>query len=132
MTNVETMEVPREAQANEHKAQADQVERKAEERFEKLLNGPRMNSFGARQMQLALEMFIKENPEEELDHKKANEVILAWSDATRPGPGYSKKWREMVDDNPKFNEHKRLQGNYANVTLDDFLKFVKTGEFPKE
>ena len=96
-----------------------------DKRVREILDGPPLNDYTKRQMQLAVEKFIALQPDVRLDSKTLDDVMLAWSD-TGSLEHYSEIWNKFVK-HPGFKAHNRFQGSYANVTLEDLEAFGEKG-----
>ncbi len=82
-------------------------------RVQKILDAPPSSNYMIRQMQLAVEKCIKENPEHPLDHEAVEQAGLAWANSDD-----SKKFSAIAH-HSDFKSHPKFQGNVANVTLED-------------
>ena len=91
-----------------------------------LIKGPPVNNYMTRQIQLAVEKFYDKNSGKKLDKSKRDLIMGKWHESD-----LSKKWKELVFD-PRFKTHKKFQGSYANVTLEDLEIFTATGNLPAE
>ncbi|PIQ68665.1 MAG: hypothetical protein COV91_03020 [Candidatus Taylorbacteria bacterium CG11_big_fil_rev_8_21_14_0_20_46_11] len=86
-----------------------------------LLDGPPSNNYVTRQIQLIIEKFVVEYPEDILDNKKLNELGLQWAESP-----LSNAFNKITED-PRFKSHPRFSGNVANITLENVQAYVKTG-----
>ncbi|MFA6553974.1 MAG: hypothetical protein WCS89_00500 [Candidatus Paceibacterota bacterium] len=91
----------------------------------KLLDGPPSSNYNLRQMQLAVEKFVTEHPEETLDHDRLESITFEWANNSK----WSKAFSDIVH-NPAFQTHPRFQGNIKNITLEDVHHQIETGEMP--
>jgi len=95
------------------------------EKMRNLLDGPPSDNYMLRQIQLAVEKFSHEHPNDTLDKKLLDDVGMAWADSD-----YSKAWNKLVK-HADFNAHPRFQGRFANVTLEDLEYFIKNDRLPE-
>lgn len=93
-------------------------------RVQKILDAPPSSNYMIRQMQLAVEKCIKENPEHPLDHDAVEQAGLAWADSDE-----SKKFSAIAH-HPEFKTHPKFNGDVAKITLDDMEKPIDE-LFPK-
>lgn len=88
--------------------------------------GAPVNGYVERQIQFSVEWYIRKNPSEDISwtERKLDLVMEAWSDSI-----YSKVIGE-IKTSPEFKTHARIQGNYANLTLDDLDYFSENQKLP--
>jgi len=98
----------------------------SEQKLAKPLDAAMLKKSNLHQMRLAEEMFTRNHPGVQIDHDKHNEIMTDWGMS-----GYSEKWREIIND-PGFNKHPRIRGDFDKVTLDDLDYFRLKGELPEE
>ena len=91
------------------------ADKKVEDSFTKLLDGPRSDMFNLRQIQLAAEYFVKSFPGRLITSKDRNEIMNKWG-----ADGYSGKLRRFIEQ-AAFKEDPRFGGHFANITLEDLL-----------
>jgi hypothetical protein len=72
-----------------------------------------------KQLRLAFLLYIKESQEDTQPTK--NEIMEYWIDE-----GYSTSYRVLEQD-PLFKEHERLQGDFKNITVEDVAQYKKDG-----
>lgn len=94
------------------------------EEYAELLDGPPINNYLKRQVQLAVEKFGVEHPNDTLDKLTLNDVMMSWGDKDS-SPCYSRAWSNFVH-HPEFKKHERFGGDYSKVTLEDLESFIKT------
>jgi len=93
------------------------------EKYARILDGPPINDYTLRQVQLAVERFGLEHPSDTLDKNTLEDTIMAWSDVNSP-THYSELWNKFVK-HPDFTEHPRFHGDYSRVTLKELELFKK-------
>ena len=91
----------------------------------RILDGPPSNNYNRRQMQLAVEGFILEQPETILNREKLNEVMTGWADSD-----LSKGFGGIAHD-AAFETHPRFRGNISKITLEDVRHFKENGTIPE-
>jgi len=95
-------------------------------RVSDILDGPPSDNYMKRQMQLAVEMSIEDDPDAILDHNALDLLMIDWANSDM-----SKGFSDVKKD-PGFDVHPRLQGRTANITLDDVRYHLKNGGLPEE
>jgi len=102
------------------------VDESVDSAVREILDGPPINDYVKRQIQLAVERFGLEHPSDTLDRKTLNDVFMAWADLKSP-THYSDTWSEFVK-HPDFKkESGRFNGDYSKVTLKDLETFKAGG-----
>jgi len=96
-----------------------------DKRIRDILDSPPLNDYVRRQMQLAVERFGLEHPNDTIDHETLEQLMMAWSDKESPSH-YSEAWKNLAY-HPDFEKHPRFQGDYSKVTLEDLEAFIKNG-----
>ena len=89
-----------------------------EAKLNAIIDGPPINNYMKRQIQLAIEHFRRDNPGEMIDSHKRNKIMDEWHEGT-----YSPGWRKLVQ-HADFKNHPRFQGDMAKVTLEDLETFL--------
>jgi hypothetical protein len=71
------------------------------------------------QFRLAYLLYVEENLDETLISK--NKIMDYWVDE-----GYSSAYR-LLEQDPLFKDHPRLQGDFQNITIQDVIQYKKDG-----
>ena len=91
--------------------------------------GEPVSDRNSRQIQLAVEMYLEENPWDKrfLSNDQIEGILMKWAGSENSN---SKVFGELCK-KPTFKNHPRIAGDYANITVADFEYFKETGELPE-
>ena len=91
-----------------------------------LVQGPPVNQYMLRQIQLATEKYQRDHPEDVLfaDPEVRNKIMEEWA-SSKYSPAF-----ESIFKSPQFIDHTRFKGSLANVVLDDVASMVKDQRLP--
>jgi hypothetical protein len=112
----------------ESTTQESQIAEDVDVKIRDLLDGPPSSDYNRRQMQLAVERFVTQHPEETLDHDRLREIMKEW--ATPELSKLSKGFSDIAR-HPAFKTHPRFQGDVSNITVHDVQYCIETGKIPE-
>lgn len=92
----------------------------------KLLDSPPSSNYNLRQIQLAVEKFVIEHPEETLDHDRLESITSEWASNSE----WSRAFSDIAN-NPAFTTHPRFRGDIKNITLEDVHYQIDNGKMPE-